>query len=225
MSSKRKSVGRSLSRSLAELRRLRARHLRRLKIESIVPLGDAADARQPRALTFVMSTADTDTLGTLRFAIEYADGHPNSTITFELPGSGIQIIHLTSQLPTISAPVTINGYSQPGASVNDQATSDDANILVQIDGGAFEFDGLTITTSDSVIEGLAIGNFDFPPSGTGSSGVIHLTGSGDAKNMSPRATSSPATSSGSAPATTRDSWSTAGPRPTRSAGPPRPTET
>src|SRR5262249_32010120 len=75
----------------------------------------------------VTSTADVATLpalGTLRFAIQFSNTHPSpsaaqpNTIEFEIPGTGLQTISLVATL-TITQPVVIDGYSQPGASVND----------------------------------------------------------------------------------------------------------
>ena len=37
------------------------------------------------------------------------------TINFAIPGAGIHTISPTTALPVITGPVTINGYSQPGA--------------------------------------------------------------------------------------------------------------
>ena len=64
---------------------------------------------------------------------------PNE-IDFQLPDNGQQTISLTSPLPTITAPVIINGYTQAGSSTNlTTATTDDqetdvAVIDVRIDG-------------------------------------------------------------------------------------------
>ena len=77
----------------------------------------------------VISTADQATnpaLGTLRYAINYSNANPAPTgalpneIDFEIPGSGLQTISLLASLD-IDKPVTINGYSQPGAQVNNSS--------------------------------------------------------------------------------------------------------
>ena len=47
-------------------------------------------------------------------------------ITFSIPGSGVQTISPASPLPTITDPVIIDGYSQPGASPNTLAVGNNA---------------------------------------------------------------------------------------------------
>jgi len=52
---------------------------------------------------------------TLRAAIEQANYTPGAdTINFNIGGTGVKTVSPTSQLPIITGPVTINGYSQPG---------------------------------------------------------------------------------------------------------------
>src|SRR5262249_54355953 len=59
----------------------------------------------PTCSTLVTGTQDSGA-GSLRAAIECANTRPGpDTITFNIPGSGSQSIHLTSSLPTISDPV------------------------------------------------------------------------------------------------------------------------
>ncbi len=109
----------------------------------------------------VNSAADTvnatDGVCTLREAIIAADTNTASggvagecaagqasptvdTIAFAIPGSGVHTITLTSALPEITDPVTIDGYTQPAnggtaASPNTLAVGDNAVILIKIDGG------------------------------------------------------------------------------------------
>src|SRR5215213_10370886 len=54
---------------------------------------------------------------TLRAALNEANYTSGAdTINFAIPGSGVKTIAPESELPTITEAVTINGYSQPGAS-------------------------------------------------------------------------------------------------------------
>ena len=64
----------------------------------------------------VTSTADTNTSGTLRYAINQLDasGTASNTITFGIIPSGVQTIILTSALPSITKPVDIEGNTEPG---------------------------------------------------------------------------------------------------------------
>jgi len=89
----------------------------------------------------------------------------NDTINFNIAGAGVHKIAVTgSAEPTITKPVTINGYSQPGASVNTLANADNAVILIQLDGGnaGASADGLTLGagSAGSRIRGLDISNFE-----------------------------------------------------------------
>ena len=102
---------------------------------------------------------------TLRAAIlqSNADAGPNR-IEFDIPGAGPHTIQLgaNGRLPVISdmtGGVTIDGYSQPGASVNTHEEQFLADIRIQIAGtGVGDLDpvAFTITSPDNVIRGLAI---------------------------------------------------------------------
>ena len=62
------------------------------------------------------------------------------TINFAIPGTGVQTVAVGSQglgtLPTITDPVSINGYTQPGASPNTLAKGDNAVLKVELNGAA-----------------------------------------------------------------------------------------
>ena len=90
---------------------------------------------------------------TLRAAIEQANLAPGAnTISFAIPGSGVQTITPASALPTISDPVTIDGTTQPGYA---------GQPLVEINGGSTGdgTEGLTINAGDSTVRGLVIDGF------------------------------------------------------------------
>jgi len=123
------------------------------------------------ATQVVNSTADTDdgvcnaTNCTLREAINAANANSGlDTITFNIPGTGVQTISPTSPLPAITAPVSIDGYTQPGASANTLAVGNNAVIKVDLNGDSCSpapcAQALAINSS-STIKGLAIhGNFN-----------------------------------------------------------------
>ena len=76
---------------------------------------------------------------TLRAAIEEAnDTDGADTINFNLVGSGVKTINVGAtglgDLSTITEQVTIDGYSQPGASPNTLAKGTNANILIELNG-------------------------------------------------------------------------------------------
>ncbi|MDT7812039.1 MAG: trimeric autotransporter adhesin, partial [Acidobacteriaceae bacterium] len=85
------------------------------------------------------------------------------TINFNIGGAGVKTISPTMALPTITGPVTINGYTQGVASVNTQSNSDNAVILIELNGtGAGSGNnGLTLGagSTGSTIKGLAINRF------------------------------------------------------------------
>jgi uncharacterized repeat protein (TIGR01451 family)/CSLREA domain-containing protein len=87
------------------------------------------------------------------------------TIQFDIPGSGVHTITpLSVVLPTITDPVIIDGYTQPGASPNTLATSDNAQLLIALNGSNFGPNagfGLTVTGGNSTIRGLVIDAFSF----------------------------------------------------------------
>jgi hypothetical protein len=119
---------------------------------------------EDRALlsTFVVNTvSDLDVAGglptgqeSLRQAIEdaNADTSPDvDTIDFNIAGSGVQTIQPLSPLPTITHPVFIDGYSQPGSSPNTLAVGDNAVLLIELDTV-----GLHIMAADTTVRGLDI---------------------------------------------------------------------
>src|SRR5689334_19472307 len=112
---------------------------------------EALERRRLLSQTFVVTTTDDDGDGSLRAAIDAANNTPNESdgpdqITFAIPGDGVHIIAPASELPTISDPVIIDGYTQSGAAANDMASGDDATVLIQISGASAPegTDGLTI---------------------------------------------------------------------------------
>jgi CSLREA domain-containing protein len=98
----------------------------------------------------------------LRAAITEANLHAGpDTILFNIPGSGVQTITIGSALPTITdttGGVTIDGYSQPGASVNTDPLIDNAVIKIQITSPNPNTDGMFISSANNVIRGLSMYN-------------------------------------------------------------------
>jgi CSLREA domain-containing protein len=123
------------------------------------------------ATLVVNSTADTDdgacTVAsggcTLREAINLANSDSLlNSINFNIPGSGVRTISPTSALPTITAPVIIDGYTQLGSSPNTLANGDDAVLLIELNGaGASNATGLALNGGNSVVRGLAINRFEY----------------------------------------------------------------
>jgi CSLREA domain-containing protein len=120
----------------------------------------------------VNSTADTvanDGACTLREAIiaantdtasggaagECAAGSGADTIAFNIPGSGVHTITITGLFPSITSPVTVDGYTQPGSSPNTNAFPAALNTVLRIEVTPGEFD-LGSGASGTVIRGLIL---------------------------------------------------------------------
>lgn len=88
-----------------------------------------------------------------------------STIDFAIPGTGPFTIAPTSALPAITSPVTIDGYSEPGAhpDTDISALADNAVIQIALNGSAVHGgspqDGLSLDAAGVTVRGLAIGGF------------------------------------------------------------------
>jgi hypothetical protein len=98
---------------------------------------------------------------TLRDAITYANANSATTIAFDIPGSSVHTIIPGSPLPAITKGVTIDGYTQPGASANSNGPTQGTNavILIELDGANTGSDGgidLRTGSDGTVIRGLAI---------------------------------------------------------------------
>jgi hypothetical protein len=117
--------------------------------------------------------------GTLRQAIidANADAAKTSldTIDFAIPGTGVQTIRPLSQLPAITHPVVIDGYSQPGSSPNTLAVGDNTVLQIELDGSQAGSSaiGLQISSGQSTVRGLNIHSF-------ASNGIMLDTAGGDA---------------------------------------------
>jgi hypothetical protein len=114
----------------------------------------------------VTRTADDDGEGSLRWAITQANGNAGpDTIAFQIPGPGVQTIQPLSALPTITDPVLLDGTSQPGFG---------GSPLIELDGSqaGSNVSGLSITASDTTVDGLVINRFS-------SDGIDVVGGSND----------------------------------------------
>ncbi|HEV3204654.1 MAG TPA: right-handed parallel beta-helix repeat-containing protein [Gemmataceae bacterium] len=122
------------------------------------------ELEERRLLTiFVVSNTNDSGFGSLRQAILNSNGTPGAnSINFNISGSGLHTIALSSSLPVITNSVTIDGYSQPGSRPNSLTTGNDAILLVELNGGATEPHpgGLTLrNVSNCTVRGLVINRF------------------------------------------------------------------
>src|SRR5271157_2244983 len=142
-------------------RRIRSRDRKR-------PVNLSFELVEDRVLlaTFTVTNNADSGPGSLRQAIIDANATANptsgaDTIDFNIPGPGVQTISPVSPLPSITVPVVINGYTQPGAKPNSLANGDNAVLLIELNGANAPAgtDGLLITAGGSTVEGLVINEF------------------------------------------------------------------
>jgi parallel beta-helix repeat protein len=128
--------------------------------------GDLSDVNPGDGICDVSAATSVDC--TLRAAIEEANRTTDAdTINFDIseafrdPNTGVATISPTSALPAITQQLTIDGYSQRGASLNTKTVGNDAALKVQLTGRNLSIArGLEIDGADSsVIRGLAINGF------------------------------------------------------------------
>jgi CSLREA domain-containing protein len=126
------------------------------------------------SLTFTVNTTNDVDDGScniihcsLREAILAANSNPGpDLIHFNIPGSGPHTIlifpAMNGPLPTITDAVTIDGYTQPGATPNSNPAPQGLNaqlkIVIRRSGGTAS--GLTISASNVVVRGVVINNFN-----------------------------------------------------------------
>ncbi len=110
--------------------------------------------------TYIVTTTNDSGTGSLREAIGLANTNlsANDTITFSIPGAGVQVIRPLTALPVVIDRVTIDGTTQPGASCATTATNFDGTILIRIDGTGLPAgsDGLRFSASGNTVRGLQI---------------------------------------------------------------------
>ena len=136
-----------------------------------LPLVALAVATISTAATFTVTNTNDSGAGSLRQAILDANANPGlDTIAFNISGSGVHTIALSTTLDTITGPVFLDGYSQPGASANTLAVGNDAVIRIKIDAGTGNPGiGLQAGSDGSTIRGLSI-------AGTGGSLILLSSG-------------------------------------------------
>ncbi len=141
--------------------------------------GDGPDA----ALNGVCQTATAGEC-TLRAALTEARAITSQhvTINFNIPGSGVRVIHVSSALPAVdngTAGITVDGFSQPGSHVNTDALIDNAVRLVEVVGdGPSKHDGFVLTGSANVLRGLVVRTFRHAVVISGSAATFnHVVGS------------------------------------------------
>ena len=110
----------------------------------------------------VSSTADFGA-GSLRAAIYYANDHPGTTVTFNIPdtdpgfSNGVYTIYLSGQLPPlVSDGTVIDATTQPGYAGAPVVAVDGSQVIPETE---FSIPGLYFYSGNSTVRGLAFDNF------------------------------------------------------------------
>jgi len=131
-----------------------------------------------RAATFTVTNTNSAGPGSLRQAILDANAATGpDRIEFAIPGAGVHTITPFPPLPTITDPVVIDGYTQPGSSPNTLADGTNAVLLIELReiSNTAPSDGLIITAGNSTVRGLVLDGFT---DNNAPNGAIILTGGG-----------------------------------------------
>ncbi|HOZ41248.1 MAG TPA: hypothetical protein PLL25_10615, partial [Flavobacteriales bacterium] len=113
-----------------------------------------------RAAQFTVTTTADAGAGSLRAAITSANGAAGAdTIQFNIAGAGVRTITVASALPTITGPVFIDGYSQPGTVWNTTDPGSNAVLRIELNGNNAVATGLTVNANDCTIQGFILNRF------------------------------------------------------------------
>jgi hypothetical protein len=127
-----------------------------LAVAGLVALPLPARALPPLVLPITVTTTADAGAGSLRQAIITANASVGpDTIVFGIAAAGVQVIAPVTDLDPITDPVTIDGYTQPGAAP--AGPGGNAVMMVVIDAAGLSH-GLDVATDDSVVKGLVVQN-------------------------------------------------------------------
>ena len=122
------------------------------------------------ASTYAVTNTNDNGTGSLRRAIDSANTNPGlDVITFNIPGGGPQTISLLSALPTITGPVILDGWTQPGFS---------GTPIIEVSGlsAGTNINGLVLTGGNSTVRGLVINRFPGAGGNNGFGIVLDVNG-------------------------------------------------
>jgi hypothetical protein len=129
------------------------------------------------AIESIDAGADVNAAVTAHRVGPYLKGNPGpDEVAFDIPGSDVHTIDLSSALPSISEPIIIDGLSQPGTSpnANPAGVGLDSVLLIEINGanaGLLPDGVLDLAAGNSTVRGLVINRAQGPD--------IELKGSGN----------------------------------------------
>ncbi|MGE3465591.1 MAG: beta strand repeat-containing protein [Pyrinomonadaceae bacterium] len=116
----------------------------------------------PAGCSTVVVNTDDSGIGSLREAISCSNMTLGvQTISFNIPGSGVQTIAPLSALPPIKDTAMIDGYTQPGSVVNNGSVGPiNSTPLIELNGqNAGQSHGIDVFGSGTTIRGLVINRF------------------------------------------------------------------
>lgn len=117
---------------------------------------------------FTVVNTNSSGPGSLLQAVADANSHSEEgpqIVAFAIPEPGVHRIDLSNTVISVGFLITIDGYTQPGASPNTLSVGDNAVILIQLDGGGpgvISQGQLAVYGSDCIIRGLSFTGFHGP---------------------------------------------------------------
>jgi hypothetical protein len=125
----------------------------------IFAFGMAASASSAQAAIHTVVNTNSSGNGSLRDAINTANQTPaRDQIWFQIPGNGVHTISLANDLPAVTQPVAIRGYSQPGSSPATAGSAANPTVVIDATNAAR---GLHLTGDDIEVRGLVINGAQF----------------------------------------------------------------
>ncbi len=155
-----------------------------LRFDGPAPDGEVEDYGNILHSACNVTNTDDDGPGSFRAAVFCANSTPNidrdgdgvadpDLITFAIPGDGVHTVVLSSSLPDILDPVTIDGYTQPGAVPNTDPNGFNGTLAIELDASnVVGNSAIRLLTNDSTVRGLII-------NGAGNAGILIAGGSGN----------------------------------------------
>jgi len=128
-------------------------------------VGSAIDlgAYEHSGTLYVTNTRDDGSVGSLRWAINAVNANNSlyDDIRFGIDPAGAcpQRINLASPLPTLTAIVTINGYTEPGAAYNVSDDGYNGNVCIVLNGGGTTDHALWAVSGRLTLKGIEFDGF------------------------------------------------------------------
>jgi hypothetical protein len=123
-------------------------------LAAVAALGVTAYAAPAQAATIRVTSTANGGADTLRQAIQTANNQAGEdTIRFDFAGGGPHVIALANNLPAITQPVRIDGYTEPDAVEATAGTPAEPSVVID---ATVASTGLRLFANESVIRGLAI---------------------------------------------------------------------